>query len=209
MEQAVRLVALMLTMVIPSAVRGSIADPPAGLSALRTESSELEVPFACGARIVVSQGHKTFSHVGTDTWAWDFRVAEGTKVMAAHDGVVRLLRSDSVRGGCDRAYGPDANYVILSREDGLETQYLHFSRIFVRLGQSVRAGESLGEVGHTGFSCGSHLHFQLQRTKPAVWAGQSVPARFRAAGDPGVDEEIVSANCPVGRAQRPLQTVAR
>jgi murein DD-endopeptidase MepM/ murein hydrolase activator NlpD len=81
--------------------------------------------------------------------------------------------------------------------------------VFVRLGQGVRAGEPLGEVGHTGFSCGAHLHFQLQRTKQAVWAGQSVPARFRAIGDPAADEEIVSANCPVGRAQRPLQTVAR
>jgi len=155
---------------------------------------ELELPFACGARVVVSQGHGTFSHVGTDHWAWDFSVPEGTPILAAHDGVVRMVRSDSVRGGCDRSFGPDANYVILSNGKGEETQYLHFSKVFVKKGDLVVQGQLLGEAGATGFSCGAHLHFQLQRESSA-WAGQSIPARFRDLGDPEANTEVVSGNC--------------
>ncbi|HEY3451454.1 MAG TPA: M23 family metallopeptidase [Myxococcales bacterium] len=174
-----------------------IAGPDAARLAEPAAPVDLEVPFACGAKVVISQAHGTFSHVGTDRWAWDFRVPEGTPILAAHDGVVRLVRSDSVRGGCDRSFGPDANYVILSNGKGLETQYLHFSKVFVAQGEQVVKGQALGEVGRTGFSCGSHLHFQLQRESPA-WAGQSVPARFRGIGDPAVDAEVVSGNCPGG-----------
>lgn len=207
MEQAAGLIGLFLTLAIPAADRAPATPPAEAAAARRAEPMELEVPFACGSRIVISQAHNTFSHVGTDTWAWDFRVPVGTPVLAARDGVVRLVRSDSVRGGCDRSFGPDANYVILAHGDGLETQYLHFSKVFVQLGQKVRAGTALGEVGETGFSCGSHLHFQLQRTKPQVWAGQSVPARFRAIGDPEVEQVVTSGNCPA-MARQPLQASA-
>lgn len=207
MEQVAGLIGLLWTLAIPAGDPAPAARSSDAAPARRIERMELEVPFTCGSHIVVSQAHHTFSHVGTDTWAWDFRVPEGTPVLAARDGVVRLVRSDSVRGGCDRSFGPDANYVILAHEDGLETQYLHFSKIFVRLGQKVRAGTPLGEIGRTGFSCGSHLHFQLQRTKAEVWAGQSVPARFREIGDPAVDQEIVSGNCPVA-PQETLQAAA-
>lgn len=195
--------------------RSPVASPEAGVPAAPvpvpeperpTEAvPELEVPFSCGSRVTVSQSHGTFSHVGTDRWAWDFRVPEGTPVVAALDGVVRMVRSDSVRGGCDRSFGPDANYVIIEHGNGLETQYLHFSKVFVELGQEVKAGTVIGEVGRTGFSCGAHLHFQLQKTREGHWANQSVPARFRGIGDPQAEEEIVSANCGGEPAGEPLQ----
>ncbi len=208
MVQASGLIGLWLTLALPAQVRAPVVVPPEGAAVERAEPMELEVPFGCGSRIVISQAHNTFSHVGTDAWAWDFRVPVGTPVLAARDGVVRLVRSDSVRGGCDRSFGPDANYVVLEHEGGLETQYLHFSKVFVHLGQQVRAGTPLGEVGQTGFSCGAHLHFQLQRAKEGVWAGQSVPARFRAIGDPAVDQEVVSGNCPGSQPREPLQAAA-
>jgi murein DD-endopeptidase MepM/ murein hydrolase activator NlpD len=206
MEQAGSLVAVML-MAVPAGIDTPIEGPTALPTVRRALPVELEVPFACGSRVLISQGHNTFSHTGSDAWAWDFQVPEGTQVLAARDGTVRLVRSDSGRGGCDRSFGPDANYVVLSHENGLETQYLHFSRVFVRLGQPVRSGAVIGEVGRTGFSCGAHLHFQLQRAREAVWAGQSVPASFRGIGDPGADEEVVSGNCPVVPAE-PLQAAA-
>ncbi|MBI5546108.1 MAG: M23 family metallopeptidase [Deltaproteobacteria bacterium] len=196
MENLAGLALVALSLAAPPGTSLPIAGPDAAQQAERTAPRDLEVPFACGAKVVISQAHGTFSHLGTDRWAWDFRVPEGTPVLAAHDGVVRMVRSDSVRGGCDRAYGPDANYVILSRGDGFETQYLHFSKVFVGEGQRVRAGELLGEVGRTGFSCGSHLHFQLQREGRA-WAGQSVVARFRDIGDPEAEQAVVSGNCPM------------
>jgi len=164
---------------------------------------ELEVPFECGTRAYVSQGHGGFSHVGIDRWSWDFRMPEGTPVVAARSGVVRLARGDSTVGGCDRKLGRNANYVIISHEQGLETQYLHLSKVFVEPGQKVAAGEAIGEVGNTGFSCGAHLHFQLQEARPG-WANPSVPARFRTWGDPDVRQTIVSQNC----APPPVRKVA-
>lgn len=208
MEHLVTLALVSLTAATPAS--GSAGLPIAGSEAAQAAQPaapvDLEVPFACGAKVTVSQGHGTFSHVGTDRWAWDFRVPEGTPILAALDGVVRLVRSDSVRGGCDRSFGPDANYVILSHGDGLETQYLHFSKVFVKLGDRVRKGQALGEVGRTGFSCGSHLHFQLQR-EGSAWAGQSVPAAFRGIGDPGPEVEVISGNCPAPGPQ-PLEAKA-
>ncbi len=169
---------------------------------------QLEVPFKCGARIVVSQGHGTFSHMGVDRWGWDFRVSDGTPVLAAKDGVVRVARADSTRGGCDRAFGPDANYVIVSHKGGLETQYLHFSKVFVKPGQKVKAGTVLGEAGHTGFSCGSHLHFQIQQASGPAWANQSVPARFRDIGDPMAEQAVVSENCAAAPLDEQLAALA-
>ena len=157
--------------------------PPTGI--------ELELPFPYGVEVELSQAHGTFSHVGRDYWGWDFRAPVGAPVLAAHDGVVRMVRSDSRQGGCFREAGSWANYVILSHESGYETQYLHFSKVHVGLGQRVKAGQVIGEVGATGFSCGSHLHFQLQRSA-GHWAGQSVPATFRGIGDPAAHSILVS-----------------
>lgn len=161
----------------------------------RERRLSLALPFECRSRVVVSQGHGVYSHVRNERFAWDFRTREGTPVLAAAGGVVRLARGDSVRGKCDRALGPEANYVIVSHGDGLETQYLHLSRVFVKAGDRTATGDVIGEVGATGFACGPHLHFQVQRAISAGWANLSVPARFREAGDPAEGQVVVSDNC--------------
>src|SRR5687768_16201755 len=85
---------------------------------------EVGIPFACGRIHAVSQGHETGSHLNNDTYAWDFRMPEGTPVVAARDGVIRMARGDSSTGGCDPKFAPQANYVVVDHKDGLETQYL-------------------------------------------------------------------------------------
>ena len=92
----------------------------------------------------VSQVHNVGSHVGNDSWAWDFRMPEGTPVVAALDGVVRLARGDSDEGGCDPAMARKANYVVIESPGNIETQYLHFSAVSVVPGQHVRRGDLLG-----------------------------------------------------------------
>jgi len=95
-----------------------------------------------GARIDPYTGYSSF-HDGVDCAA-----PTGTPVWAAADGVVALASSYGGYGNCimiDTAYG--------------RTLYGHLSAIYVSVGQSVSQGQTVGAVGSTGWSTGSHLHF--------------------------------------------------
>jgi murein DD-endopeptidase MepM/ murein hydrolase activator NlpD len=78
----------------------------------------------------------------------------GTPVYAAAAGTV-LYSGDRVRG-----YG---NMVVLKHGDELVTVYAHNSRLLVRAGEQVRAGQEIARVGDTGRSTGPHLHFEVRR----------------------------------------------
>ncbi len=82
----------------------------------------------------------------------DIDLKTGTPVMAAFEGMVRIAE----RHGC---YG---NIVVVRHPNGLETFYAHLSKIKVRTGQTIRAGQVLGIGGSTGRSTGSHLHFETR-----------------------------------------------
>lgn len=74
-------------------------------------------------------------------------------VKAARSGIVQ-------KAGQMRGYG---KIVILSHGDGWETYYAHLSRIAVRSGQRVAAGQLVGYQGSTGNATGEHLHFEVRR----------------------------------------------
>ncbi|MBQ9462072.1 MAG: peptidoglycan DD-metalloendopeptidase family protein [Bacteroidales bacterium] len=82
----------------------------------------------------------------------DIPYPKGTPVYCAFDGRVRLAE-------VHRGYG---NLVIVRHENGLETAYGHLSRIDVRSGQWVHAGDLIGLGGSTGRSSGPHLHFETR-----------------------------------------------
>ncbi|WXH30257.1 hypothetical protein WA016_04227 [Myxococcus stipitatus] len=175
-----------------------LASSPAAPQSIASPSADLPevgVPFACGRIYTVSQGHDTGSHQYNDTHAWDFRMPEGTPIVAARDGVVRMARGDSTRGGCDEKFAPLANYVVVSHGDGLETQYLHFSAVVVKAGEHVKQGQLIGFSGATGWSCGAHLHFKVAREMGAGWNNPSVPARIVGYGDPVRDTRVASPVC--------------
>lgn len=83
----------------------------------------------------------------------DQTMAPGTAIIAAHSGVVLYAGGDPC---C--SYG---RYVILASASGLTTLYAHFELVTVETGESVRQGEPLGIVGNTGYSTGTHLHFEV------------------------------------------------
>ena len=153
------------------------------------------IPFGCGMSFPVSQVHNVGSHVGNDTWAWDLRMPEGTPVVAALDGVVRLARGDSDEGGCDPAMARKANYVVIESLGSIETQYLHFSAVSVVAGQHVRRGDLLGYSGKTGWACGAHLHFKVATPASAGWNNPSMEARFQGYGDPVLESWVSSPPC--------------
>ncbi len=101
------------------------------------------------------------SHTGLD-----FAQPQGADVYAAKNGTV-------VEAGWGGAYG---NTIVIQHSDGTQTRYAHLSAINVSLGQSVTAGQHIGDVGSTGNSTGPHLHFEVMDANgnfmdPAVWLG--------------------------------------
>ena len=92
-------------------------------------------------------------------WRWkrghhgvDIKLRTGDPVHAAFGGTVRVA---SRMGG----YG---NCVVIRHANGLETLYGHLSKINVKHGQQVEAGEVIGLGGSTGRSTGPHLHFECR-----------------------------------------------
>ncbi len=82
----------------------------------------------------------------------DLAAPRGTPILATADGVV-------VEAGRERGYG---NIVKIQHELGFETVYAHQSKIRVKVGQQVSRGERIGDIGSTGRSTGSHLHYEVR-----------------------------------------------
>jgi murein DD-endopeptidase MepM/ murein hydrolase activator NlpD len=57
--------------------------------------------------------------------------------------------------------GGEGNMVQIAHSDGYETMYLHLSRMYVRGGEHVEIGKTIGLVGSTGLSTGPHLDFRI------------------------------------------------
>ncbi len=82
----------------------------------------------------------------------DINLHKGDPVVSAFDGMVRIAHAKG-------AYG---NVVIIRHYNGLETVYAHLSKIKVKPGQVVLAGQLIGLGGSTGRSSGPHLHFEVR-----------------------------------------------
>ncbi len=92
-------------------------------------------------------GAYTIVHKGTD-----FQAAIGTPVYAANRGVARLVKNFTVYG----------KTVVVDHGLGLETFYMHLSKIFVNQGQLVLPGQRIGLSGETGYANAPHLHVSVR-----------------------------------------------
>lgn len=77
----------------------------------------------------------------------------GTPIYAADGGKVSF-------SGSNGAYG---NLVIIDHENGYQTYYAHCSKLLVSKGDRVYKGQHIANVGNTGRSTGSHLHFEVRK----------------------------------------------
>ncbi len=82
----------------------------------------------------------------------DLQLRTGDSVYAAFDGVVRMSKYYNGYGNC----------VVVRHYNGLETLYAHLSKLDVKPGTLVNAGQLLGLGGSTGHSTGPHLHFEIR-----------------------------------------------
>jgi endonuclease/exonuclease/phosphatase family metal-dependent hydrolase len=106
-------------------------------------------------------------HTGTD-----FSASCGTPVVAATAGTVRVDTSASWAGRW-----------LVKVETGpasLTTWYAHMQALDVTDGQTVRAGQQLGEVGAEGNATGCHLHFEVHPRNGSIYADGVDPTRWLA-----------------------------
>lgn len=134
-----------------------LADPPAG--------------GRFGSRRVIN-GEPRSAHTGAD-----YAADQGTPVLAAERGVVRLAEEHFFSG----------NSIFIDHGDGLVSMYFHLHELFVEPGDRVTRGAVIGTVGSTGRSTGPHLHFGVRwrgaRIDPRpLFEGSALPAVESSAG---------------------------
>lgn len=105
-----------------------------------------------GERIHPRTGKKRM-HTGLDLIA-----PPGVPVLAAEAGTVTLATRDSLRG----------NFVVIWHDGTFSTTYSHLQAPLVRRGDKVTRGQKIAEIGETGATIKSHLHFEVLRNSEAV-----------------------------------------
>jgi murein DD-endopeptidase MepM/ murein hydrolase activator NlpD len=141
------------------------------VNATRTSPTDLRdflVPFIWPAKGPISgvygsqrilNGEPRAPHYGLDIAA-----PEGSPIVAPAPGVVKLVAKDFFLTG---------GTVILDHGFGVQSAFLHMSRIDVAVGQVLKQGELVGAVGKTGRATGPHLHWGMTwgtvRLDPQLW----------------------------------------
>lgn len=88
----------------------------------------------------------------------DFAGAHGTPIYTTADGVV-------THAGWQSGYG---RLIKIRHANGIETRYAHLAKIRVTKGQKVSLGDRIGDMGNSGRSTGTHLHYEVRINGKAV-----------------------------------------
>lgn len=99
------------------------------------------------SRYGVSSNIRRSTHTGLD-----IATKTGTPIQVVADGTVT----------CASYQGSYGNLVKVKHSSGVETWYGHTSKMYVKVGQEVKAGDTIAAVGSTGNSTGPHLHFEIR-----------------------------------------------
>lgn len=107
----------------------------------------LPVTGTISSRYGVSSKIRVSTHTGLDIAA-----TTGTPIKVVADGTVTFA-----------AYSGSYGYIVkVDHGNGVETWYGHTSKMLVKEGQAVKAGDTIALVGSTGNSTGPHLHFEVR-----------------------------------------------
>lgn len=121
---------------------------------IAAEKAPFAVPLKDSYRFTSGFGYRWGRlHAGAD-----FAGAHGTPIYSTADGVV-------IHAGWQSGYG---KLVKIQHEFGIETRYAHMSKIRVKKGQRVSRGDRIGDMGNTGRSTGTHLHYEVRVGGKAV-----------------------------------------
>lgn len=85
----------------------------------------------------------------------DIPQVKGTPVYATGNGIV-------IGRGYDVEYG---YFIEIQHTGGFRSFYAHLSRTLVKMGERVNITQQIGHVGNTGIVTGSHLHYEVRKSK--------------------------------------------
>lgn len=98
-----------------------------------------------------TSGYRITQYFSWRHHAIDIANKTGTPVYAADTGQVQSI-------GWGRGYG---NQIVVDHGGGKKSLYAHLSKFYVSKGEQVEKGQIIGAMGSTGWSTGSHLHFEI------------------------------------------------
>jgi len=102
----------------------------------------------------------------------DYAGGYGSPVIAPASGYVRLV------GTVDQGFILHGNTIGMDHGQGVESIFLHLSKIYVKEGDFVKAGQVIGAIGATGAVTGAHLHWGLyvngEAIDPVAWRYEGV-----------------------------------
>ena len=109
--------------------------------------------YPAGGRLTSPYGYRSEPFTGVRQFHYGIDIGNniGTPIAATMSGKV-------VDVGFNSRFG---KYIILSHPDSFQTLYGHLSRVLVQENNAVKQGGMIGEMGSTGYSTGSHLHFTI------------------------------------------------
>ena len=107
------------------------------------KNGSLSSPF--GKRLSPISGREEIHH------GIDIASPFGEEVFSSFDGACEGVGENDL----------DGKFVLISHGEKVKTLYCHLSDVCVCQGQKIKRGEKIGNVGSTGQSTGSHLHFEI------------------------------------------------
>jgi hypothetical protein len=149
----------------------------------KIDYNKIDLPFCKGESYKIVQGYngKHSHHTDYSRYAIDFGLQTNDTICAADDGFVVGVIKDYTIGGNDKRFEEFANYITLYHpHSGLYTQYAHlkYNGSLVKVGDTVKQGQSIGLVGMTGFTSIAHLHFNVLIPSPPKDGFKSTPIEF-------------------------------
>lgn len=141
------------TVIVPEGVLKDDVTAPSATSRPRQLTPDAGTVVASGSFAWPAQGLITQRFYGYHP-AIDIANSASPNILAADSGKVVIA------GWSSAGYG---NYVVMDHGNGYQTLYAHMRKLYVVVGQSVGRGAALGQMGSTGRSTGTHLHFEIHK----------------------------------------------
>lgn len=141
-------------------IDGGSKPAPRASTTLARVSNFLSTPIATGSPASgpsgkfgwPAPGRSVTQGVRAGHIAIDVDCESSQSLFAAESGTVAAA-------GWSGGYG---NRIVLNHGGGIQTLYGHFAKLYVSAGQSVSRGQAIGQCGTTGYSTGTHLHFEVR-----------------------------------------------